>query len=410
MTKLVSTARGSTGGFLLGALSAVVLATGLAAYAPSASAAAQVSKEFFEKFKPAQDALQHRDYATALRAAKDSVAAAKNATEKEYALKVQLAAAYGVQNWADAGSAAEALIASDATPAGEKNNYRRMLGQLAEQQRQYDKAIQYTQEAMKGGATPKDYELLFRVYAIKGDCTNALANLDKAIAGKQPDEAQLKAKNSCLFKAGKNDERLPIAMDLLQRFPKKPYFTDVIGILQGQKLDDRAMLNAYRYGFDKDLLERDVDYIAYADAALSAGGSAEAQRALDKGQKAGVFKKLDPNSKGARLIQSTAKISADDKAKLPQLDKEARAGKNGESDVAVGLAYFGNGQYPQAVEALQRGLSPDRVARVKRPDDANMLLGIALLKTGKKADAEKAFNTAKADPRMAKAAALWLGK
>jgi hypothetical protein len=38
-----------------------------------------------------------------------------------------------------------------------------------------------------------------------------------------------------------------------------------------------------------------------------------------------------------------------------------------------------------------------------------MLLGIVLLETGKKAEAAKAFNAAKADPRMAKAASLWLG-
>ena len=36
------------------------------------------------------------------------------------------------------------------------------------------------------------------------------------------------------------------------------------------------------------------------------------------------------------------------------------------------------------------------------------LLGIALLEVKKKAEADKAFTAAKADPRMAKAASLWL--
>ena len=66
-------------------------------------------------------------------------------------------------------------------------------------------------------------------------------------------------------------------------------------------------------------------------------------------------------------------------------------------------------QYDKAVEALSRGLSADRVARVKRPDDANMVLGMAYTQLKKTAEAAKAFNAAKADPRMAVAAKLWLG-
>jgi hypothetical protein len=412
MTKLLSTARGALGSLLLGAMAGttacVALAVGVTWSAPAA-AAQQVSKEFFEKFKPAQDALQKRDYATALRAAKESAAVAKNNDEKLYALKVQLSAAFGVQNWADATAAAEQLIAMPGPSAAEKNNYRRMMGQIAEQQRQYDRAIQFTQDAMKGGATQRDYELLFRVYAIRGDCNNALANLDKALAGKPANETQLKARNSCLFKQGNVAARLATVEELLRRFPKKAYFTDYVSILQEQKADERAMLNVYRWGFERDLIEREADYLAYADAALSAASSAEANRALQRGVKAGVVKTADANSRTSRMVASTAKIAGDDKGKLAQMDKEARAGRNGETDVSVGAAYFGNGEYAKAVEALQRAFEPDRVNRIRRPDDANMLLGIALQKTGKKAEAAKAFAAAKADPKMASAASLWLG-
>ena len=53
-------------------------------------------------------------------------------------------------------------------------------------------------------------------------------------------------------------------------------------------------------------------------------------------------------------------------------------------------------------------MQPERAARIKRPDDANMVLGIALLKLKKNADATKAFTAAKADPRMAGVAKIWL--
>lgn len=412
MTNLLLTARMASTrlakrGLLLGALVLPMLGAGLVLPAAPAEAAQQVSKDFFEKFKPAQDALQKRDYATALRAAKEAAAVAKNNEEREYALKVQLSAAFGAQRWADATEAGDALLAMGSVSAAEKANYRRSLGQVYEQQRQYAKAISYTQEAMKSGATARDHELLFRVYSIQGDCSNAMASLDRAIGNKPATEAQLKARNSCLFKAGNSARRQPVAEELLRRFPKKAYFTDVLGLYQEQKLDPRAMLNLYRLGFEKDLLEREVDYTAYADLAASAGNSSEANRALERGVAKGVIKKGDPNSRTARLLVSSAKIASDDRAKLPQLDKEARAGRNGESDVVVGASYYGLGEYAKAAEAIRRGLQADRVGRVKRPDDAQMLLGIALLKSGKKGEAEKAFQAAAADPKMAKAAELW---
>ena len=72
------------------------------------------------------------------------------------------------------------------------------------------------------------------------------------------------------------------------------------------------------------------------------------------------------------------------------------------------MTHFGFADYANAAEALKRALLPDHVARVKRVDQANMTLGIALARLKKFDDAEKAFNAAKADPRQAKPAALWL--
>jgi hypothetical protein len=67
------------------------------------------------------------------------------------------------------------------------------------------------------------------------------------------------------------------------------------------------------------------------------------------------------------------------------------------------------GQYDKAADALARGLSADHVAKVRRPDEANLVLGICYTKLHKKADADKAFAAAKADPRMAVAAKMWAG-
>lgn len=409
MTKLALAVRGTSGGLLL----AILLATGsmtLLLPAP-AQAAQQVSAAVFEKLKPAQEALQKRDYGSALRLAKEAHGVAKAGFEKEIALKIQLQAAFGVKQYNEAIDAIEALSALDGVSGAEKNQFRRMLPSLYESTRQYDKALASAQELIRsGGGGAKEYEVLYRIYATRGDCPNALNALDKALGGKPADETQLKLRNQCYDKAKDAAKQTAVVEELVRRFPKKVYFSILLGLYADLKLDDRAALNVYRWGFDKDLLEREIDFTSYASLAQGAGSAAEAERVLEKGVKAGVVKKGDAASKTARLIASSTSLAAEEKNKLPQLDKEARAGKNGESDVTVGASYFGFGEYAKAAEALQRAFQPDRAARIKRPDDANMLLGITLTKINKKADAEKAFTAAKADPRMAKPAALWLGR
>ena len=113
--------------------------------------------------------------------------------------------------------------------------------------------------------------------------------------------------------------------------------------------------------------------------------------------------------KAESLLKQAKDRAADDAKTLAQLDAESKAGKNGETDVKVGLRYFSMGQYDKAADALARALSADHVAKVRRPDEANLVLGIAYTKLKKKAEADKAFAAAKADPRMAVAAKMWAG-
>ena len=61
-------------------------------------------------------------------------------------------------------------------------------------------------------------------------------------------------------------------------------------------------------------------------------------------------------------------------------------------------------EHEKAIEALQRGIGK---GGVKNTDDAHLLLGMAYLRTGNKAEAAKAFANVKADPIYARVARLW---
>jgi uncharacterized protein HemY len=73
---------------------------------------------------------------------------------------------------------------------------------------------------------------------------------------------------------------------------------------------------------------------------------------------------------------------------------------------SIGRLYFSAGEYGKAADALRKALAKGGLSDV---DAADMLLGIALSRDGKTADANKAFAAVK-DPKFAEVAKLWVLK
>ena len=126
---------------------------------------------------------------------------------------------------------------------------------------------------------------------------------------------------------------------------------------------------------------------------------------LEAGVAAGALKPSDTLKSLTDLAKPAA---AEDRKATPALDKEARAKQNGEMDVKLGLAYIGQKQFDKAVEAISRGLQPGRVAKVKRVDESQLLLGYSYYKLGRLDEARAAFTEAAKDPRAAELVKLWL--
>jgi hypothetical protein len=413
MSTLAEITRPVLRGLLLGAALLAVAAGGGLALAPAAHAEPQqVSKAVFDKYDPARQAYQKKDYATAVRLGKEALAAAKTPFEKQSCLMLVFGAAATAQFYGEAIEAGEQLVALEGVPAATRLSVQKTLATLYPRANRIDKAIAITKDYMKvTGGTPADWDLLAQLYSAQKDCANLMPALDKALAGGKPaEERQLLMQSNCYYKAHDTEKRISVNTELLRRFPKRDYYDQLLVIYQtDKKLDDLALLALLRFGYDRDYLDTEADYVKLADLALDVGTTAEAQRVLERGIARKLVKTTGKGSeKNTRLLDQAKARAVEDSKTLGQLDAEARAGKNGESDVKVGYHYFSMGQFDKAVESIQRGLQPDRVARVKRPDEANMVLGMALVKLKKKPDADKAFTAAKADPRMAAVAQIWI--
>jgi len=316
------------------------------------------------------------------------------------------------KDYAGYAEATEQLNEIETVSQADKIKSYKPLAQIYYQQKNFEKAEKYAKLWAQNDPSADAYTILVAIYYTQQNCPDAIgaqlkANELDTAAGKEPSEQALRILNSCYYRTNDKPHRQEVMEQLVRRFPKADYFSDLLHIYQEQNADKRAILNLYRYAFDHDWISRESEFAEYADMALDAGAPAEAYKVIEAATAKGAFKIVAATDRNGKLKSQATQQMAEDKKQIAQLDKDARSGKNGEADVKVGLAYLGFGDYEKAAEAIERGLSSDRVGKVKRVDDAQMMLGIAYKKLGKNEDAAKAFAAAKADPRMAKAAAIW---
>jgi lipopolysaccharide biosynthesis regulator YciM len=282
------------------------------------------------------------------------------------------------------------------------------LAQINAQNKNYDKAIPYAMKWADNGGGSEANTLIWQLYLIQHDCQNGMVYLEKAVAGRDATETELRQENSCYYTLGDKAKRQATMEQLVKRFMKHDYIYDLLLIYDEQKIDMRAKLNIFRLEFAKDFLTRESEFTEMAEDAIDIGSPTEALAVLNKGIERQAVKLIAPTDHPSKMLAQSKLQAAEDKKQIAALDREAQAGKNGEADVKVGLVYLGQGDNQKAADSITRGLSPERVGRVKRVDDANMMLGIAYARLGKADEARKAFTAAQADPRMANAATIWM--
>ena len=405
MTKLATVLSRATRGLLVAGVLGVSTLASQGAYAQ-----AQTSAEFSEKYNAGVTAYKGHDLPKALAAAKEAHGVAKSGFEKTAALKLLLVVAGASGKVQDQQEALEQLLTTEGVSAAEKVQFHKSLAPIYAATNHYDKAVSEMKSFLTAGAgSAADWELLAQLQYGAHDCKGALESVEKAApAGKEASESVLKLRYTCYTQDKDSAKAVSTAEELLRRFPKKEWYQAVLADLLPKKPDDLALLGVLRYGYERDFLADEGDYTKLADLALSEGTTAEAQHVLEK-----AFSKKVVGAKGKDkaegLLKQAKDRAADDAKNVGQLDAESKAGKNGETDVKLALRYFSMGQNDKAAEAFARGLSADHVAKVRRPDEANLVYGIVLTRLHKKAEADKAFAAAKADPRMAAAAKIWAG-
>jgi tetratricopeptide (TPR) repeat protein len=222
--------------------------------------------------------------------------------------------------------------------------------------------------------------------------------------GKPPGEQNLRIIHGACAQLQDRECSFTQAEKLVRHYAKPEYWKELVNALMTPETTDNQMLNVMRLALHVDALSNSDQYSEMATLAMNAGLPGEAQAALDKGLSKQVFK--DARAAEARRRLDEAKASAaTDKASLAKQEASAKVSAQGNADVKLGAAYLSYDDAPKAIEAISRGIGK---GGVRNPDEAAILLGIAYLKSGNKAEAAKAFQSVNKDPALTRIAKLWM--
>ena len=389
-------------------LGAAVLMTANSAFAKNTN-----SEKVAKLLQPAQEALKNKQYAAALAKIHEAAALPDKTPFDQYTIaEFGCTANIGAGSYAEAAKDCETKLDSSFMPQAEVPQLTRALLALNFQLKNYDKAIDFGQRAIKGGfATDENKNLVAQAYYLKGNFKDALktesALVDGQIhGGQQPKEDALKLVLSSCVKIEDTACQGHAMERLVTYYPKPEYWKQLLFTIRRQtSTNDTNTLQTYRLMNDVDVLTEGGDYNEMAQLALEAGSPGEAQKVLEKGFEKGAFTEARVKDRNTRLLETVKKTAATDQAALPKLEKDAEAAATGVKSAAAGLAEFGYGQYDKAADLLSKGIAKGGLSNEAQ---TRLLLGIAQFKAGKKDDAVKTFKTVKGDPALEQLASLWV--
>lgn len=405
---------------ILTALSLNLAALSVIALLPATAAVAADEQKVGAKVgKPLQEALnagQAKQWDQALTKLREADAVPEKTAFDQFKINEIYAWVYISQKkYGEAAGIYEKLLDSGFVSAADADQYTKQIAQMYLQTKNNAKAMEYLQRWLKAHPGDADMTAILGQLQFQGgqlkqsmDTFNGLVNATEK-AGQKPKEDWLKIMYRVSYQLSGNSANLDkstlnIIEKLLRYYPNETYWTAMLAGLKAQQGSDAYRLQLDRLMLSVGALKDPNEFVEMAQLANGAGYPGEALSVLDAGYAKGIVGTGAGKDREARLKASIAKAADTDKASLPALDKKARAAATGQDDATLGEAYMGYGQYPQAIEALERGV---KKGGLKKPDQAQLALGIAYLRSGQADKARSAFKQVSADGELGRIAALW---
>jgi hypothetical protein len=237
--------------------------------------------------------------------------------------------------------------------------------------------------------------------AIAKDAAAAVSAAEQA--GKRPDEGDL-LRLADAYQRIKNPAGQSATLEkLVANYPKREYWGAVLNHLQRKNgFSDRFALDLMRMKLATGNLTKTEDFMEMAQLSLQAGFPAEGKMIVEKGFASGALGTGAEAERHKRLRDLAVKQEAEVRAGLDRAVADAR---DGNALVQVGAQLVSFGQIDKGQALIEQGIAKDQL---KRPEDAKLRLGLAMLQSGKnKAKAQQTLRSVQGTDGAADIGRLW---
>jgi tetratricopeptide (TPR) repeat protein len=344
-----------------------------------------------------------------------------NRTANENFLLEQMRASAAMQagELGTAAKSTQALIASGKLSAADQGRYSAGLASLYYREKDYANAAAWAQRSLAANPGDKTMRgLMIQSYYLAGDTAaaqrEALADVQAAErAGQTPPEDRLQLLANLAAKGTDKQAYITSLERLIAHYPKREYWNDLLRRIESKPgYNNRLALDMYRLRRATKTMESGNDLFEMAQLALQERQAAEAKQVLDEGFANGMLGKGNDAERQRRLQTLANQRAAEAAQALPTAETEARDQKDGEALVRIGMAYSGMGKHDKAIPLIEQGialLQQDKGAKGKagRVSEAQLHLGVALLRAGQKQKAAQALKAVQGTDGAADIARLW---
>lgn len=376
---------------------------------PAAAAPAEtVRPALAAPFKAAQEMIQGMKFREALAKLAEIEAVADRSPYETFLLeRFRAAAAVGVRDDAVVVKSFEHVYNSGRLPVAEKLPYSQELAFANYRLKNYKESAAWARRAMDDGSTEPRLRLI-QVQALfladdKAGAAREVANSLKELdaANKTPSEDLIMLQGRIALNMN-DDATYRAALErLVLHYPKNDYWADLIArTSRVANFNERYLLDLMRLKMTLGQPLTESNYMFIARASREAGFPIDAQNILN----IGINLKVLGTAEHVKFRDTMAKDAADDIKNMARSSAEAAAAKEGPGLFNAGLNYVFNGDMKTGLPMMEQGI---KRPGLRRPDDAQLKLGIAYALAGEQAKALEALGAVKGTEGAIDVARLW---
>lgn len=368
-----------------------------------------MSQQVYEKLTEVQELIEAKDYAQAEVQIKD-LRNKKGLSDYERAQIWNLTAYsyYLQERYGDAIDAYDQVLAQPDLPAALQQSTLKTKAQLMFTQEDYEGALVVIRELMAVIPEPSADVLM-----IEGQALFQLARYDEALVpiktainmyrdqGQKPKENWLLLLRVIYFEQKDYENMLEVVKELIAYYPKDTYILVLAGIYS-ELGDTKKQLALSEVLYERGYLTNASQVTNLANLYLLHGLPYKAAVLLDREMEKDVVKS---NERNLRLLSQAWYTAREDEKAIPPLERAAAISEDGELYIRLAQSHINLENWSEAAAAARKGI---QAGGLKRSDQAQIMLGMALFNQKQLEQARTAFQRAGRDDRSARTSQQWI--